>query len=461
MTGPAHGLGARPSAPRAVFLRLDTARVVALTLTLALSTSMGCSTLGTPGGVPEGLPHGGTGPFRDLRTSETRLGRAGTAVLPGDVAVERATFGGLHLFYAAAAPLPAPDAGPPDAGPVDAGSFDGGRMDGGSEDAALDDAGTANDAGAIDDAGPADDAGSSADAGPDAGPIDDAGPDDAGPGADAGPPAPAVEVDWALYLPRSIYRSAPNRETFGFPAGSVVLESSEPWEGGYVADPWALELEGGRTRLYYAAAGGIGVAEASSIDGTFTTMSSAPILGAMGGAVPRCPTVVPTAGLDIEGAFLMLYELDGTIRSARSDDGLTFTDLGEITILRRELDGAVLPTLPPRDRRDGNEVSRGCPAALVAHTPAGRSVLRVYYESRRDNGAALLGMLGTTDGETFEAYALPVVLDRDRRMPGPHEVDGRITLLLNWRPRLMRDEQRGDVAIGVAPGGITLTGGIR
>lgn len=394
--------------------------LVAISLAVTQLASAGCSTLGTEGGTPEGLPHGGTGPYRDLETPETRLATVGLAVLPGEVAVDRGMVAGLHLFYAGAPPMAPVDAGMPDAGvPDDA--------------AVLDDAGDPLDAGVVVDAGE----------------------------PDAGPPETG-DVPWDELQPRRIYRSAPTDSSWGYPSGMVVFEADEGWEGGYVNDPWAVELPDGSARLYYAAAGGIGVAEASAIDGTFTRASTGPILGLSDGAVPRCPSVVPTTGLSIEGAFYMVYELDGAIHGASSTDGVTFTPLGEIhEVPRVDVDGGVVETLPARDSRDGTEIGRGCPGAMVAHTAAQRSILRIYYESWRDNGAWLVGMLGTTDATTFEAYGVPMFTTRDRRMPAPREVDNRITIMLSWAPREVRMNQRGSVRIGVAPGGITLTGATR
>lgn len=389
----------------------------------ALGVSTGCSLLGTEAGVPEGLPHAGVGPYRDLTPAETNLSRAGVPVLLRGTAAERPMMGGLHLFYAGASTrIEEPDAGMPDGG-----------MD---LDAGMD---------------------------VDAGEPLDAGVPDAGP-----PVMPSDDVDWAAFEQgRRIFRSAPRPNDWGFDTGTAVLtpEGGPAWEGGYVTEPWALETESGAL-LYYAAAGGIGVAQASSIDGSFSRVGTAPILGVSGGETPRCPAVVRTEGLGFapevdggvpppslfeEAAFYMVYELGGTIHYATSSDGLAFTDRGTVEV----------PALEARDVRDGNPVDVGCPGVGIAEPSTGRRFLRIYYEARRDNGAVLLGLFATSDGVTFDFHPTPVVTERDRRMPAPHIIDPRLSLLFHWRPAVSAGVSVGELRVGMAPGGAMLTGGTR
>jgi len=417
----------------------------------ALGVSTGCSLLGTAAGVPEGLPHAGVGPYRDLTPAETNLSRAGVPVLLRGMASERPMLGGLHLFYAAASTrIEEPDAGVPDAGePLDAGDLDAGDLDAGDLDAGDLDAGDL-DAGDLD-AG-----------------DQDAGVRDAGV-RDAGPPVmPSDDVDWSAFDEgRRIFRSPPRENDWGFDGGTAVLtpEGGPAWEGGYVTEPWALETSDGAL-LYYAAAGGIGVARASSIDGTFSRVGTTPVLGPTGGEVPRCPSVVRTEGLGFapevdggvpppslfeEAAFYMVYELASTIRYATSSDGLSFTERGVVDV----------PALEARDVRDGNPVDVGCPGVGIAEPSSGRRFLRIYYEARRDNGAILLGLFATSDGVTFDFHPTPVVADRDRRMPAPHIIDTRLSLLFHWRPAVSAGVSVGELRVGMAPGGAVLSGATR
>ncbi|MFO0685555.1 MAG: hypothetical protein U0234_26075 [Sandaracinus sp.] len=375
-----------------------TARVIPsrAVLSCALLLALGaCSTLGTPASPPGPLPHGGTGQFRDLSSQETGLApmAAGITLVAGSgFAVDDVMPFRGDLFYAGAPSAPRGDAG------------------------TMDDAGAPSDAGVPRDA--------ALDANVDAG------------------PEPIDAVDWSRYQGRRILRS-PRSEEWGFQRGTEVFTASEPWEGGYVTDPWVVAHPDGRLLMFYAAAGGIGVASATSVEGPWTRVGTSPVLGAMGGAVPRRPSVVVTRDMpEVGAAFLMYYELEGTLRLARSDDGTSFTDAGALDV----------PPIAQRDDRDGNEISIGGPGAIVVVTPAGRSVLRVYYESRRDNGTVLIGMLGTSDGPTLEQYPLPMFSGRDRQRPAPRYVDQRVTLLYTWAPR----GQTGQAMVSITPAGTRL-----
>lgn len=359
----------------------------------------GCATLGTKGGEAEGLPHNGTGPFRDLTIEETGVRPRGAAMALSGVTVDTAMIAlDGSLFYASAAFVPQP------------------RIDGG----------VAPDAGGVD-AGAADAGGSS---------VQFAAP------------------DWSLHMPRTISRSVPRpaatgqthvTQSPGFDAGTEILAADAAWEGGYVSDPWALLADDGSVRLYYAAAGGIGVATASSVTGPYTR-TGAPIVAASGSTTPRRPSVVDTRLLTgAAHAYLMYYEEDGAILAAGSSDGLSFTPLGAVT----------LPAMPPRDDRDATEIEVGGPGALVVTSPAERSFVRLYYESRRDNGNTLITLAAAADGMSFEAFGRPVVDERDRRFPSAYRVDERISLLYQWDPSGTGTAQ-GSVFVGIAPGGVTL-----
>jgi len=142
--------------------------------------------------------------------------------------------------------------------------------------------------------------------------------------------------------------------------------------------------------------------------------------------------------------MVVYYELAGRIHLAGSDDGVTLHDLGAI------------PTtaLAARDDRDGNETSVGSPGAITVPTPAGRHVVRLYYESRRDNGTVLVGMLGSADGVTFDQLSVPVFAERDRQAPAPRFVDERTTLLYTWIP----NANIGAEIVSITPAAVQVTG---
>jgi len=232
----------------------------------------------------------------------------------------------------------------------------------------------------------------------------------------------------------------------GFDAGTVVLEATQPWEGAFVTDPWLIAGPSGDWRLYYATSAGIGVATAASPSGPFTH-GTAPIVAGSGTSAPRRPSVVSTAGL--EGAshpFLLFYERDGRIETQGSSDGLSFTPIGLIT----------LAPLVARDDRDGLEESIGGPGAVVVTSPLGRSFVRLYYESRRSNGTAIITLAASPDGITFEDFGRPAVSELGRRFAAPFILAERVSLLLQWTTPPRGTPGEGSLFIGIAPAGARL-----
>lgn len=240
---------------------------------------------------------------------------------------------------------------------------------------------------------------------------------------DADPALPDGDVDFSILEPRRIYRAPPRAEGYGFDfPGVEVLAATEAWEGGEVYTPWPLVLENGRARLYYASPGGIGVAEAPTVDGTFARVGSGPIVSPVAGVAPRRPTVAKTPG---GAGFIMLYEIGDHIALARSTDGLSFTtvadplDLGEFPL--REGEAA--------------EVAVGGPGAVFLVTATGRELVRVYFESRRGDGTRVLMLSATEDGEHFVRFERPVWRVDDRRDPSARILDFRTTIVYSSAPR--------------------------
>lgn len=147
----------------------------------------------------------------------------------------------------------------------------------------------------------------------------------------------------------------------------VVLEATQPWEGGGVASPSVLR-DGADWWLFYAGAGGIGRARSS--DGLSFVAEPAPVL-ALPGA--RAPSVVRAA----DGAWHMLYAMDGALWEATSADGARFAAVKG---------GPVLAAAPPPSRAllpgekppfDGLAVDDPC--VSLRTTIAGRVQFRVLY----------------------------------------------------------------------------------
>lgn len=221
------------------------------------------------------------------------------------------------------------------------------------------------------------------------------------------PALPVNELDPAQLEPFRIFRSSTETE-FGFDPGTVLLTASEAWEGGYVTQPFALELADGSVRLYYAAAGGIGVAVAQSADGTFTRngdgLALANNMGVQAAGL-RSPAVA-----QLDGTYY-LYADDGVdVWVATSVDGLTFTLL--------DTDDAAAGVNPlaipgPADEDDPMERAHVSPAAVVATSPTGRTTLRLYVEAQQvpedpatDDDRIILA-LASLDGVSFERARLP------------------------------------------------------
>jgi hypothetical protein len=378
-------------------------------LAIALAALLGaCSTLASGPSEPAGLPHGGTGPFRFVMPDEVDL--PGTP--PGWTLAERergiggGMFAGGHLFYTGA-PRGRPDGGMP---------FDAGTPD----------------AGSMEDAGPPEDSGA----------IEDAGPDG---GADGGTPdggLGALGVDWSLFEPRRIYRSPPRENgQLAFDPGTEIFAASEPWEGAFVHEPWAVATDDGALLYYTGAEGGVGVARASAVDGSFTRVGSGPIV--MEG---RRPAVIDARALGGR-AFLMYLEVAGGIRVLGSDDGIAW-DVVE--------DRLPLEPLAARDDRDGDEVAIGEPGALVVRTDAGRAYVHLYYESRRSNGLVFVALAGSYDGLDFKQHEVPVLYGAIVRDPAPRQLDSRVTLLYLAGPRGGGRGDNGAVLAAMAPAGITI-----
>lgn len=173
-----------------------------------------------------------------------------------------------------------------------------------------------------------------------------------------------------------------------------ILAGGAAWEGASIGGP-AVVRRGPELFLYYAAAGGIGVARA--VDGVTFTKAGAPALAPDPSArweatVPRAPSVYVAAN----GKFRMLYAAGVAIGEAESEDGVHFTRLGREPVLVPSAEpapGSLLPNeKPPFDR-----AAVGDPCAVPRVTPAGRFHLRVLYTGTDPSGATTIGFAGRYD----------------------------------------------------------------
>jgi len=254
------------------------------------------------------------------------------------------------------------------------------------------------------------------------------------------PDLPEGVIDPAQVEPFALFRGTP-REVDGddvlegavsFDGGSMVLEATEAWEGESLTDPWVHVGADGTARLYYAAEGGIGVAEAGAADGTFTKVAGPVVTDA------RAPSVV-TFG----GETLLFFEAEGgTLGLARSSDGLTFTEES------RDLELAL-----------AGETALHAPGALVATTPTGRTVLRLYFEAVNAEGVTILSLAATEDLASWDRLETEIgILStvEDARAPSPFLRDDGITVLLITRQSDSRGVELRAICGAMAPANLSL-----
>lgn len=260
-------------------------------------------------------------------------------------------------------------------------------------------------------------------------------------GMDAADLAP-WEIDHSRFGPRRIFRATHVGDPqVGYEAPTRVLEADASWEGDEVFDPWMVQLEDGSARLYYAAEGGIGVAEADSITGELRRVGDGPVLGAIDGVVPRRPSVVPGE----EDGWLMYYQRGFGIELAESSDGLSFERVGPVSF--------TLERQPEPDDR-APEIFKRAPSAVRVRTPTGRSVVRLYFQSVRQDVTATIDMAASLDGRRFERSGEPAFTGEAPASPAPLVLDSRVTLLYlteTFEPSTPGDTQLRAVVGAVAP----------
>lgn len=327
--------------------------------------ALGCSAIGDPGSMPDGLPHGGTGQFRLLDSEETGIvgSLPGRAMALRGIAIESAMRGGDFLFYTHQAQIDEPPTPPPTHG--------------------------------------------------------------------------ADEIYRPAFEPRSIHRGGLREEGTGaFDSGPEVLAASASWEDGEVFDPWVFVDDDGTALLYYAGRGGIGVAIAPAVDGSFARQPG-PIVGPdADGLVPRRPSVI--RGPD--DALWMYFDDGRDIGVARSEDGVRFDVMEGLTI-----EGS--------DETESIEARRANPGAVRVETRADRVLVRVYFESRRLDGTRFAYVMGSEDGLTFTRFPRPAMPQADVRFPAPYLVDDVVTFLYSNFPFVSVGYQTRAVTVAVAPAG--------
>jgi len=176
------------------------------------------------------------------------------------------------------------------------------------------------------------------------------------------------------------------RSFFGGEGGQlppVVLTANLPWEGTELSGPSALRV-GTEVRLYYAAAGGIGLARSS--DGRAFFKENGPVLANEGATAWRAPSVAQLP----DGRFRMLVSDGTSIFEAESADGVAWTRL-DADKTTAELD----PVLAPPAGQAGDAAApfdvRGVtdPCLAPRVTAAGRLQFRVLYTGLGEGSSAI------------------------------------------------------------------------
>ncbi len=221
----------------------------------------------------------------------------------------------------------------------------------------------------------------------------------------------------------------------------VVLEPSEPWEGGALSGP-SVVRRGAEWLLYYAAAGGIGLARSS--DGVVFRKEPGPVLAAMEGGWETTTPRAPGAYVLPDGRVRLLYASGVAIGEAASDDGVAF---------RRETS----PVLGPTE----DAVCVSDPCAVPRVTPAGRTQLRVLYTHEDAAGGSSIrfaARYGDAGALTVQPVAVYAASQRERAPAFLDDGAGRTLLYVEQERRLETGTVRSypGVAGAVAPANVTL-----
>jgi hypothetical protein len=175
-------------------------------------------------------------------------------------------------------------------------------------------------------------------------------------------------------------------------AAAPVLAPDAAWEGSLMGSPAALR-KGGEVWLYYAAAGGIGLARGDATGTTFTKLD-APVLavaesGWDAGIVPQSPGVVLLADGSVRLFYQVDFALGSAVGEAKSADGIHFERVGDGPALTRGIDAG--------DAGDAGDLAydgAGCgsPFPVLATGGDGSTILRLYYGALDHAGTRTIGL---------------------------------------------------------------------
>lgn len=175
----------------------------------------------------------------------------------------------------------------------------------------------------------------------------------------------------------------------------VVLAPDAPWEGASLSGPSAVRV-GSEILLYYAAAGGLGVAR--STDGLTFRKEPGPILARDPlSAWEATELRAPAAYVLPDGTFRLLYASGGAIGEAESSDGVHFRRLDpdpttpSVEPVLSPAPPAPPGSLLPNEKPPFDTARVGDPCVALRTTPAHRLHVRVLYTGADASGASAIG----------------------------------------------------------------------
>lgn len=238
----------------------------------------------------------------------------------------------------------------------------------------------------------------------------------------------------------------------------VVLAPDRPWEGPSLSGPFALRI-GDEVTLYYAAAGGIGVAR--STDGLTFRKEAVPVLvrdatSAWETTELRGPTVYALP----DGRLRMLYASGSSIGEAESTDGIHFTrvDPDPSTTVIEPVLGPAKPapagSLLPNEKPPFDTARVDDPCASQHTTTAGRLQVRVLYTGVDAAGTTAIGFAARFGESGFlERQATPVYsVGAKESAPALLEIGNTSFLYVQQDRRVDARLTYGAIAAAVAPG---------
>jgi hypothetical protein len=175
----------------------------------------------------------------------------------------------------------------------------------------------------------------------------------------------------------------------------VVLAADAPWEGPSLSGPFAVRVRA-EILLYYAGAGGIGVAR--SDDGlTFHKVAGPIFVRDPASSWETTEVHAPSVYALPDGRLRLLYASGSSIGEAESTDGIHFTRLDPdpstsgIEPVLGPSTPAAPGTLLPNERPPFDTARVGDPCAAPRVTPEGRLHVRVLYTGTDGVGGTAIG----------------------------------------------------------------------